>query len=306
MASKGDLPKSLEEQEEEAAEHVKLELPPVNDAALLSLQAKLLANPTLILLPGEAELRAKKRKGKDVPQTRHELIADAVLRSRALLVACQKEKDERQKVSPCYEAIQSTPIEAIAAGAIELLEAGAELKEAIADAVSLIEAHRYGMLVRAGGEPYQAGIATYLEAQTKHTEYLDYIESLPRPGYPPKGKGEGKRRKSRPRPMALEQLLAKLYPLPEYGGERRRQERRKRFVHLLKGFVREEHPDWNDEQVQSEALANYELYERHGVPYEVCRAAGLWAGIVEKERVHELHARSGAKGRARRDHLKKS
>ena len=286
----------------------------ITPEAILALQADFLCDPCGIPLvdPG-------KRPPNEDGASHVEMVVHAATRVRRLLVACHGEQWRRQETSPCYAAIRKTPLPQIAKLALALMRGrGMPLSEAVAAAVTHIEAEDYVRLNMALGGSYEGSIEKFRLSRQAHKDHLEQVARMPKWNWQRDEHGKLL-------PVELEAGLKALFPLPGYKGQRERSERLKRFSSFLMSVVREEYPKvvaaeeerkrlrWDEErqrvprekrskplseqekwglvskeekgQITVEAGSRLREMKRDGIPPHLFRAAILWVDEWHKESV---------------------
>ena len=207
------------------------ELALITPEAILALQADLLCNSCGIPL-----VDTRKRRLNEDDATDDEREVYAARRVCKLLAACHGEKWRRQKTSPCYEAIVKTPLPQIAKLALALMRGrGMPLSEAVAAAVTHIEAEDYVRLNMVLGGSYEGSIEKFRLSRQAHKDHLEQVARMPKWDWQRNEHGKLL-------PVEFEAGLKALFPLPGCKGERGKQERLKRFLAWLMSVVRDEYP----------------------------------------------------------------
>ena len=263
------------------------ELGLITPEAILTLQADLLCNSCGIPL-----VDTRKRRLNEDDATDDEREVYAARRVCKLLAACHGEKWRRQRTSPCYEAIVKAPLPQIAKLALALMRGrGMPLSEAVARAVTHIEAEDYVRLNMVLGGSYEGSIEKFRLSRQAHKDHLEQVARMPKWDWQRDEHGKLL-------PVELEAGLKALFPLPGYKGQRERSERLTRFSAFLMGVIRDEQPDWGELRLLSEVARRLEEMKCKGIAPALFRAAILWLDDWYRNRVSGQNSEAGKRGQA--------
>jgi hypothetical protein len=260
------------------------ELTSITPKAMSALHSELLENPYFIPLTARNRWRSKE------DEADHDALAirasqEAEYRVTTLLAVCHREKWRRQRTSPCYEAIVNTPLLYIARSTLSFICAGLNLKEAAAAAVTHIEAEDYGRIETSLGGSYEDGVEKFRRSRQAHKNHLKQVARMPKWDWQYDEQGNK-------RPVPFEDGLKALFPLPGCKGKRAQAERRKRFSAFLLDAIRDEHPDWKEEQLSAEAETRLEAMRHDDIPPVLFRAAILWVNELHRRRVSAMRSKA--------------